>query len=351
MEKPRLALGSPMAEPYLSQLEALCQITPVSQLCTPGMWPPEAEFRNTCLGYDIVVMEADVLGEETLALWKAHGLKLLGCTRGNPLNVDAAACKKLGIPLFYTPGRNAQSVAEYTMTLMLMLQKHIQRAMKGMGTGAFLDAPVADIYNLPPITDVTWMNERVNVYAMLPLGGELYGRTLGLIGFGAIGKRVAKMAVAFGMRVLAYDPYCDPRAVEDAGAIYGSLEETLGAADIVSIHLPVTKETVGMVNESWFARMKDGTKLINTARAAVVDQKAMIQALESGKLSGAAVDVMWIEPCPANHPFLSMDQVIVLPHQAGATVDIDRWQSAMVLEEVKRFLAGQPLQNPFPRQA
>ena len=91
MEKPRLALGSPMAEPYLSQLEALCQITPVSQLCTPGVWPPEAAFRNTCLGYDIVVVEADVLGEETLALWKGHGLKLLGCTRGNPLNVDAAA--------------------------------------------------------------------------------------------------------------------------------------------------------------------------------------------------------------------------------------------------------------------
>ena len=106
-----------------------------------------------------------------------------------------------------------------------------------------------------------------------------------------------------------------------------------------------------MVNESWFARMKDGAKLLNTARAAVVDQRAMLQALESGKLAGAAVDVMWIEPCPANHPFLSMDQVIVLPHQAGATVDIDRWQSAMVLEEVKRFLAGQPLQNPFPRQA
>ena len=267
------------------------------------------------------------------------------------MNVDAAACKKLGIPLFYTPGRNAQSVAEYTMTLMLMLQKHIQRAMKGMATGAFLDAPVADIYDLPPITDVTWMNERVNVYAVLPLGEELYGRTLGLIGYGAIGRRVAKMALAFGMRVMVYDPYCDPRAVEDAGAKFSSLEETLGAADILSIHLPVTKETTGMVNESWFARMKDGAKLINTARAAVVDQRAMLQALESGKLAGAAVDVMWIEPCPANHPFLSMEQVIVLPHQAGATVDIDRWQSAMVLEEVKRFLAGQPLQNPFPRQA
>ena len=349
VKKYRLMLGAPVVEPYLTQLAEYCEITRFSQLLTPGVWPPEEETRAACMGADIVVLEADRLSRATLSDWKSSGLKLLGCTRGNPSNVDAAACKELGIPLFHTPGRNAQSVAEYTLTLMLMLQKKIATALAGIRDGRYLDRAVPDILDVTNHTDVVWMNDRVNVYAMQPLGEELYGRTLGVVGFGAIGRRVAAMATAFGMRVLAYDPYCAPSMIEAAGAECLSLDGVLSESDILSIHLPVTPATIGLVDESWFARMKPGVKLINTARAAVIDQQAMLTALETGKLAGAAVDVMWIEPCPKNHPFLAMDNVIVLPHQAGATVDIDRWQSSMVLEEVENFLAGRPLTHPFPR--
>jgi D-3-phosphoglycerate dehydrogenase len=348
MSKHTLALGTPIVEPYLSQIKKSFRITPVSQLITPGIWPPEEAVRTACTGHEVIVIEADQLGESTLRLWQADGLKLLGCARGNPVNVDAYACNALGIPLFYTPGRNAQSVAEYTLTLMLALQKRIHTALFGMHDKMYLDKPVKDVYNVTNDTDVLWMNERLNVYTMQPLGEELYGRTLAIIGFGAIGRRVAAMAAAFGMRIVVYDPYCDARVVETAGAEYASLDQALSQADIVSVHLPVTPATKGIIDASWFSRMKPGAKLINTARAAVVDQRAMVDALESGRLSGAAVDVMWIEPCPSNHPFLSMPNVIVLPHQAGATVDIDRWQSRMIAEELERYLRGETPLHPYP---
>ena len=153
--------------------------------------------------------------------------------------------------------------------------------------------------------------------------------------------------VGFSMRVLAYDPFCPPEAFAAYGAENCTLEEVLAQGDIISVHLPVLPSTVGMIDSSWFAQMKQGALLINTARAKVIDQQAMVQALTQGKLAGAAVDVMWQEPCPANHPFLSMDNVIVSPHMAGATVDIDMWQSRLACEDLEAYLNGQPCPHVF----
>lgn len=348
MNKRTLALGTPVVEPYLGQIEKFFRITPVSQLLTPGVWPSEDTIRSACMSHEVVIIEADQVGETTLRTWQESGLKLLGCARGNPVNVNADACQSLGIPFFYTPGRNAQSVAEYTLTMMLALQKHLHTALSGISDLSYVDVPVENIYDISNDTDVLWMNDRLNVYTMQPLGEELYGRTIAIIGFGAIGRRVAALTAAFGMHVLVYDPYCDSSIIESSGALCGTLEQALSQADIVSIHLPTTPATKGIVDASWFSKMKTGAKFINTARASVVDQRAMIDALESGRLSGAAVDVMWIEPCPSNHPFLSMPNVIVLPHQAGATIDIDGWQSRMIAEELERYLQGKAPLHLFP---
>ena len=131
---------------------------------------------------------------------------------------------------------------------------------------------------------------------------ELYGRTLGLIGFGAIGRRVGHTAKeGFGMKVKVYDPYCPAEVIEGCGCEKASLEETLSASDVVSIHLPVNDETRGIVDASWFAQMKSTAVFINTARAAVVDQRALIEALDAKRIAGAAMDVMWQEPAPENH--------------------------------------------------
>ena len=347
--KRKMAVGAPLVEPYFTKIKEQFDVVPFSQLVTPGHWLGEAETREICRGCEVVILEAEPVTRETLLDWKEHGLQLLICTRGNPANVDTAACRELGIPLTFTPGRNAQSVAEYTIALMLMLSKHLQRSVKALWDGSLTEAPVEDILQVPDVKDVAWMNDRVNAYSTIPLGSELYGKTLSLIGFGAIGRRVAKIALAFDMRVLAYDPYCTPEQVAAVGAEYADLEQALSEADFVSVHLPVNPSTVGMVNGDWFARMKDSVKFINTARAIVVDQAAMIDALQSGKVAGAAVDVMWQEPCPANHPFLQMEQVIVSPHQAGATVDIDTWQSRMVWEDLTCWMEGKPLAHPWFR--
>lgn len=345
--KRKLALGTPITQPYRSRMEEEFRITPFSQLLTPGTWPSEQTVRDACMGSEVIVLEADHIGAETLAAWQAAGLRLLICTRGNPVNVDAEACRRLGVTLTYTPGRNAQSVAEYTFALLLMLCKQLHRSVRQIWDGSALDEPTADPLAAPDVKDVVWMNRRVNVYNTVPLGCELYEKTLSLIGFGAIAKRVARIAAGFSMRVLAYDPFCPPEAFAAFGAENSTLDEALSCADVVSVHLPVLPSTEGIVDGSWFARMKQGALLINTARAKVIDQSAMIDALTRGKLAGAAVDVMWQEPCPANHPLLTMDNVIVSPHMAGATVDIDKWQSRLAYEDLEAYLQGKPCPHAF----
>lgn len=341
MKKPVLALGSPVAEPYYAKICELFDVVEVSQVKTPGSWPSKDVLLKDCMGAEVIIVEPDPIDRDMLIAWQNAGLKLLICTRGNPVNVDADACRELGIPLVYTPGRNAQSVAEQTVAMMLMVAKHMQVAVRHIADGTYLDEAVENVYDVPPVKDVVWMNDRVNVYNMIPMGGELYGKTLGVMGFGAIGRKVGQMARAFGMEVRAYDPYCPKESVEKEGAAYCGLDEALDS-DFVSIHLPVLDSTRGIVNEEWFNKMKKGAYFINTARAAVVDQKAMVEALESGHLAGAAVDVMWQEPCPKNHPLLKMENVLITPHIAGNTVDIETWQSRMVMEELEAYLAGKP---------
>lgn len=349
MQNRTLGLGTPIVEPYYSKLAEEFEIRPFSQLVSPGVWPSEETVRRTCLGCEVVILEADPVGRETLRAWKDAGLKLLICTRGNPVNVDAAACREFGIALTCTPGRNAQSVAEYTFALLLMLCKQLHRSTRQIWDGSALEKPAENILDVPDVKDVVWMDEQVNVYQTVPLGSELYEKKLFLVGFGAVARRVSHIASGFDLRVMAYDPYCGKNDFSANGAEPCTLHEGLAAADIVSIHLPVLPSTVGMIGKDCFDAMKPGALLINTARAKVVDQAAMIEALRSGRLGGAAVDVMWQEPCPGNHPFLSMDNVIVSPHMAGATVDIETWQSRLAFEDMTCFLHGTPYVHPVWR--
>ena len=248
--KRKLALGTPITQPYLNRMEEVFQITPFSQLLTPGTWPDEETVRSACMGSEVIILEADHIGAETLSAWREAGLKLLICTRGNPVNIDADACRRLGITLTYTPGRNAQSVAEYTFALLLMLCKQLHRSVRQIWDGSALDEPVADIFAVPDVKDVVWMNQRVNVYNTVPLGCELYEKTISLIGFGAVAKRVARIAAGFSMRVLAYDPFCPPEAFAAYGAENCTLEEVLAQGDIISVHLPVLPSTVGVIDSS-----------------------------------------------------------------------------------------------------
>jgi phosphoglycerate dehydrogenase-like enzyme len=348
MKKPLLAIGTKIVEPYLSKIEKHFTLLPFGHVLKQGSYLSENDVRIICRGANVVLLEAETVSKETLQDWKEHGLSLLICTRGNPVNVDVSSCQELGIQFSYTPGRNAQSVAEFTFALILMLSKQLHRSTKAIWDRSLTDNLTSIVNPSPKVDDVVWMNDQINAYAIIPLGEELYGKTLAIIGFGSIGQRVARIATAFNMRVLVYDPYCPEEMIKDYNAQVASLFDILNVSDYISLHMAVTPETVGIVDKRWFDNMKKGSKLINTARASLVKQDDFIEALQTGKISGAAVDVMWQEPCPANHPFLNMDQVIVSPHVAGHSVDVDLWQSLIVWEDLECFLSGKPLKHPYP---
>jgi len=155
--------------------------------------------------------------------------------------------------------------------------------------------------------------------------------TLGLVGFGRIPQQVARKAQAFGMRVVAYDPYLPPKVAEDMNVELMELNQLCEQADYISIHTPLTADTRGLIGDEQFNRMKKEAVIINTARGPVIDEQALIRALESGKIAGAGLDVLEHEPIPTDHPFLNMDQVILNPHAA--------WHSVEAQEELKRKVA------------
>lgn len=343
MPKVKVALSSAVVEPYASKLNALCDVTPVGRAVLAHK-PTEEELLSQCLGHEIVYISDEVVTARCIEAWKQSGMRLLGCGRGTPVNVDWKAVKAAGIPLVYTPGRNANSVSEYTFGLILGLVRRIAADAHALRSGRYLGPEKQDVLDLDPQQDVVWfMPDGSSPMHEFGGGFELYGRTLGLIGFGAIGRRVGHTAKeGFGMRVKVYDPYCAAEAIESCGCEKVDLHEALSTSDVVSVHLPVNAETRGLFDASWFAQMKPTALFINTARAAVVDQKALIDAIEQDRIAGAAVDVMWQEPAPANHPLLGRDNVLITSHLAGMSCDVDRWQSEMIYDEIERFVQGQP---------
>ncbi|MFR4251553.1 MAG: NAD(P)-dependent oxidoreductase [Christensenellales bacterium] len=343
MEKIKVALSSAVVEPYRTKLETLCDITPVGRALL-GRKPTEDELLQQCMGHDIVYISDEVVTAKCIKAWQQSGMRLLGCGRGTPVNVDWKAVHKCSIPLVYTPGRNANSVSEFTFGLILGLIRRIAADSHALRSGRYLGPAKENVLELDPQQDVVWFMPDGSS-PMLEYGGgfELYGRTLGLIGFGAIGRRVGHTAKqGFGMHVQVYDPYCPAEAIESCGCEKAELSQVLSTSDIVSVHLPVNAETRGIFDASWFAQMKSTALFINTARASVVDQKALIDALDQKKIAGAAMDVMWQEPAPQNHPLLDRDNVLITSHLAGMSCDVDRWQSEMIYDEIERFVQGQP---------
>jgi D-3-phosphoglycerate dehydrogenase len=205
-------------------------------------------------------------------------------------SVDVAAATARGIVVANVPGYCATEVAEHTLTLILATWRRLPRAQRVARSGSWA------LDELMPIRQLT-------------------GRTLGLLGYGRIAREVAVRACALGLNVLAHDPYLEAGAGDDGVRLCGR-EELLRASDILSIHLPATPETAGSVDAATFALLPDGAILVNAGRGAVVDEGALLAALEGGRLSGAAIDVLTREPPPADHPLLALDSVICTPHMA-----------------------------------
>lgn len=349
--KKKLVLCTELPEKERKEIEQYCDITEAGALkYGKGHAEEEDITRADCMGYELVVLGDEVAHADTLNAWIDSGMKFCGVAKGTPVTVDNEVLKAAGIKLSYTPGRNRVAVAEYTMALMFAAARKMTLAITGLQKGEHLGAPVENIYDVPDIKDVTWgpLDEK-HPYSDYGYGFELYGKKLGIAGYGAIGREVAVRAKAMGMEILAYDPYPNVARIEADGAKLCTLEEMLSQSDIVSLHLPVLPGTVGIVNRDWFSKMKKTAIVINTARAAIIDQKDFVEALQNGVIGGAAIDVYWQEPVPANHPLLAMRNVICSPHYAGLTTDVGGWSGKMMASEILHYLKGEPQEYVWTR--
>ena len=347
-QKIKLALSSAVTEPYLSELKALCDITTVGRPALKGRKPTEEELLAQCLGHEIVYISDEVVTARCIQAWQQSGMKLLGCGRGTPVNVDWRAVHQSGIPLVYTPGRNANSVSEFFFGLLIGLVRRIAADAHALRSGRYLGPAKENVLVLDPQQDVVWfMPDGSSPMRDFGGGFELYGRTLGLIGFGAIGRRVGHTAKeGFGMKVKVYDPYCSAETIESCGCEKVSLAEALSTSDVVSIHLPVNEETRGMIGAAQFAKMKPTAMLINTARGPIVDEAALVDALTTGKIATAGLDTYEHEPLPKDHPLLTLDNVVASAHAGGNTKDNDINMVNYVYHNIVAFDRGEPLNTP-----
>ena len=251
-------------------------------------------------------------------------LEMIAVARGGPVNVDVDAVRERGIRLVNTPGRNAGAVAEFTVGAIIAETRNIARGHAALARG-------------------TWRGE---LYRADVQRNELSSMTVGIVGYSAIGTRVAALLRGFGSRILVTDPYTELKP-EDVlhGARMVPLDELLPRSDVVTLHARLTPETRGMIDADALARMKPGAVLINTARGPMVDEHALHDALARGHLSGAVLDTFDIEPLPAESPLLRLDSVTVTPHIAGASTTTVRVAADMVAREVQRLLGSEPPLN------
>lgn len=285
---------------------------------------------------DVIITSYDDITKNVIDA--CANLKLIACTRATPVNVDTAYAKSKGIKVLYTPGRNSDSTAEHTIALILAVARNIPQAHMALKQGKFTgDTSEKDAAKTGLKDDVIWGMDADSPYVVFK-GMELKDKTLGIIGYGSIGKRVGEIAHAFGMNLLIYDPFVSDVDVNRLGRTKVSLDDLLRNSDVVTVHLKVTEDTKGIINREAFVKMKKSAFFINCARAAVVDESALIDALRNRTISGAALDVYSKEPLYKSHPFITeFDNVVITPHIAGATHDILGNHTKMIIADIKRY--------------
>ena len=248
----------------------------------------------------------------------AQKLRVIGRAGVGVDNVDADAATRKGIVVMNTPGANAIAVAEHTLGLMLSLARFIPRADQTTRAGK-------------------WEKKSLQ-------GTELRGKTLGIVGLGRVGVEVARRAKAFGMKVIAYDPFVSQQLARDLEIELSGLDPLYAASDYISLHVGLTPQTQGMIKAAALAKMKKGVRLVNCARGELIDDAALLQALNSGQVAGAALDVFTQEP-PKDNPLLTHANVIATPHIAGSTNEAQELVGVQIAMQVREYLKRSVIQN------
>ena len=282
----------------------------------PGAVPLPEELYRTVGQYDILVAQFAPIARQFLE--SAERLRLLGILRGGMENVDLETATKRHIPVFNTPGRNARAVAECTVGLIFAEIKNLARGHAALKQGH-------------------WTREFPNKNDI----PELLDKTVGLIGFGAIGKLTAKFLNAFGANIIVFDPYFQNDHADAVPVTPVDLETLMKQSDVVSIHARYVPETHHLIKREHLLMMKPTAILVNTARSGLVDEQALIDVLAGRKIMGAALDVFDDEPLKQDSPFLALDNVTIVPHLAGSTADAFRNSPKLFSAHLIRCLRGE----------
>lgn len=272
----------------------------------------EAEMAELLVGSDAIIASSEPLTARVMDA--APRLRIIARYGVGYDAVDVEAARARGIAVTTVPGTLEETVADFTLGIMLALLRDIPRLVTETRSGKW---------------------ER-------PLSTDAWGKALGIVGTGRIGRAVARRAAAFGMTLLGYDPYPDPAWAAATGLRYTDLPELLASADVVTLHAPATPATHELINARTLAVMKPGAFLVNAARGSLVHEPALYDALTNGRLAGAALDVFAKEPPGADHPLLALPNVLPFPHVASATVEAARRMGVAAAREVVRVLRGEP---------
>lgn len=322
----KIVITAPFAQEQLEELGArhtLCYLPQAEGVPLRG----EEELHRLLKEEEaeIFICESDVVTERVLD--GLSGLKLICVCRTGLNDIDLNACTNRGIAVVNAPARNAAAVADMVVALFIAMARHLSEGERLLRQGQ-------------------WSND---LYYRLR-GRELRGNTAAFVGFGAIPRELAnRLGPGFGMKLIAYDPYVSQEEMEPYGVKKVTLEEVFSQGDFVSVHVPVTEGTKGLVNRELLERMKPDAYFVNAARAAVVRETDVLEVLQQHRIAGAAFDVYEQEPLPLSSPFMELDHVILIPHLGGASLDVVKNHSRMIAGDVARYCGGEKplhLANP-----
>lgn len=339
--RPDLLITADFNETELARLRELGTVRLLGWAA--GEWFASAgDLKRALESVDVLVAGYEPVTAELMDA--SPRLRLIASIRSEPrANVDVDAATGRGIPVLHTVGRTNHSVAEFTVAALLAMTRSIVPAVTWMR-----ERPEGFELAEPFYRETVWGGPG-HAPQLRFTGIELHGRTIGLVGLGSIGRAVVQKLSGFGMRVLAHDPYVSDSAIEDLGVEPVTLDALLARSDAISLHARLTPASRGLIGVDQLARMKPGAWLINTARSGLIDRTALIDALDSGRLRGAALDVFDREPPDPDDPLVRHPLVLPTPHIAAWTAEVTDHHSRSLVDELMRIAAGSaPVQIANP---
>jgi D-3-phosphoglycerate dehydrogenase/(S)-sulfolactate dehydrogenase len=306
----KIIISEMMHNSGLSKLQSLGDVEVL-----PDLWKSKEQLLQKIIGADALIVRNQTIVDEEL-LRAARNLKVIGRLGVGLDNIDLHTAKQLNVKVVSAKNANSISVAEYVMTVILSASRPLLKANDDVNKG--------------------------NWNRSLFTGNEIYGKTLGLIGTGEIGHRLAKRAIAFGMNVIGFDPYVrnEDFPFEETGIIKADFHEVLKHGDFISIHTPLTKDTKSLIGIKELKLMKKNGVVINTSRGGIIDEEALFQSVEVGQISGAFLDVLEVEPIKLENQLLKSKKIIITPHIAGLTKESQERISTIISNEVINVLQG-----------